>query len=197
MLALWNTYVEWYELLRIWAQMLVDEHTARSCVRRALGEMLYLALNAYETLDGPYMHSVDLLYRQICMHQVNAGSEFIGWAYKTMPYPDEDLVRKIAALYSAVYEAGYQSQLTFHGRTEIGALVRLYDPQRMSLEQLNETLEINCPPTHPLRRALESMPEEPQVDTLGQAVALELWRGEEQRGMTWLKRQSIETGTTT
>ncbi len=194
MKALWSTYARWFETLTVWAALLVPEREARRCARRALAEMFVLALNAVETLDGPYMHSTDVLYRFVCMHRTDNDAGLLSWAYQSMPYPDEDFLEEIADLYAAVYEAGYIARLTLWERTEIAALIRLYDPTDMSSERLSVSLEENCPTTHPLRRVVGATRDKTRTSEHVQALALELAIGETQRARTWLKRQTIENG---
>jgi|SRR5690348_750680 len=186
---MWQTYVAWYDLLVQWASLLVSEKLASRYARRTLAEMLVLALNAYETMDGPYMHSTDVLYRYMCLRASDSDPGFVSWAWTKLAYPDIALVADIAALYSAVYEAGYMASLTLSERTEIAALISLYEPHDMSHDQLKRTLEENCPTTHPLRRVVNGIGLSGQVNPHVQAMTLELWTGEEQRGKAWLLRQ--------
>jgi len=194
MTSIWVRYVAWYELLVQWASALVDEGAARRYARRTLAEMFLLALNAYDTLDGPYMHSSDLLYRHVCMDASASEPGFVSWAWTQLAYPDESFVSDVAELYSAVYELGYMSNLTLSERTEIAALISLYDPSHLLHDQLEARLTQNCPTTHPLRRAVKALRTSPPPAQHIQARAQELENGERQRGMAWLKRQTIENG---
>lgn len=190
----WDTYIAWYGLLLMWANVLLPLEDAKRAVRRTLAEMFIRALNGMETLDGPYMESVDVLYRCVCMQLPDQNSGFVGWAHRSMVYADEALLEAIAELYAATYECGYIARLSLSDRTEIAALIRLYDPRWQAIESLDETLEGNCPTTHPLRRVVEATKAEQPAAEHVQALALELATGETQRGTTWLKRQIIENG---
>jgi len=194
MTRLWSTYVRWYELLVDWAALLVPEDAARRCARRCLALMAQQALNAVETMDGPYMKSTDELYALICMQRDPVEEGLLSWAYREMPYPDEELVRDIAELYAALFMCGYTAGLSLRDRIEITALIRLYDPQDMSLQRLNASLRTNLPETHPLRRVVAVLGGRVEANPHMGAMGKELWDDEEQRGLAWLKRQTIENG---
>lgn len=196
MADLWRTYNLWYQLLVSWAALLLPEDAAKRAARSALAAVWYSALNAVENLDGPYMASSDLLYAAVCMLRDPVEDGLTTWAYQEMPYPDEQTVRDIARLYATVFEVGHAACLSLHERTEIWALIRLYDPQEMSTGPLKRAILSTLPATHPLRRVVSSIMIAPEADQHVQRAAVELWEGEEQRGLAWLKRQTIENGAT-
>lgn len=194
--GLWSTYVLWYQLLVTWATALLPEDAARRAARSALAGMWQQAMNGAEHLDGPYMASSDMLYAAVCMMRDPVEDGLVNWAYREMPCPDEATIRDMARLYATAFEAGHAAGLSLRDRMEIWALIRLYDPEDMNTAQLKRAMARGLPQTHPLRRVVAVTLVAPEIDPHVQRAAVELWEGEEQRGLAWLKRQTIENGAT-
>jgi hypothetical protein len=191
---LYSTYIRWYGLLKAWAMLLVGEAVAARCARRTMAEMFVEACNAVETMDGPYMRSVDVLYRHICMQPGMNEKIFVGSAFQQMSYPDGELVAYIAKLYAAVYHMSYTAAWTIRDRQEVQIYLRLFDPYPMSQDKIIESLERCGPVTHPFRCGVEAMTNHTHDEELICAASCALWEQEETRGLEWLANSMITNG---
>lgn len=190
-------YTRWFDLLYTWASMLVDDRTARRCARRTLAQMVDLACRGVETMDGPYMASVDILYELLCKQPALHDRIFVNTAFQRMQYPTCQDAYDFATLYSAVYHAAYSASWTSRDKVDVALWVQVHDAGCVKDQDPESWLRTMLPDTHPLRRAVKQAQEHKHGEELICSASSALWESEHVKACNWLARSLEEKGVST
>lgn len=193
---LWTAYATWYRLLADWASVLVPRYVANRLARYTLAEMFEQACRAAQTVDGPYMASLDRLYAMLTTAPETAGRIFAHTVWDAIKPLDEEAVCHIPKLYAAMYHMAYTSRWTSHDVRWMVALIRHHDPAYLGQAQLDAGLEAIEEITHPLRCGVLAMDNHDCGGELVCAASTELYDDEYARTAAWLARTMSEKGWT-
>lgn len=186
----WNIYqlyAELYHLLTCWLTRYLPEENARKVVRFTLADSFRWATNAVQGLYGPYADAAEAAMGRALGMELQGDADGWAWPMATLPAGDVEFHHRMAQLYSAVYSAVFEADLTLREREAVFMLIRVHNPefgreipQPGELNQWLDSLPL-------VRRVVEAVASHTCDGRLICAVNEQIWREETDKGVRWMR----------